>query len=137
MLTLPLASRIWLCREPVDFRKAFDGLCGIVLGRLGRDPYSGEVFVFFNRRRNRIKLLVWDRNGFWLLYKRLERGTFEALPETSPSSPAVHVDRATLAMLLEGIDTKKSRFRHHFVRAIRIEGRSGRGGARHRLRDSG
>ena len=76
MLTLPDAVRVFVARDAVDFRKAHDGLCQVVRGTFGDDPLSGHLFVFTNRRRDRIKLLFWDRNGLWLLYKRLERGTF-------------------------------------------------------------
>jgi len=126
MLSLASRVRVWVASEPVDFRKAFDGLCGVIHSHLSGDPYSGDVYVFFNRRRNRVKLLVWDANGFWLFYKRLERGTFEDLRTSPDNDGVVRVDRATMAMLLEGIDTKKSKFRHHFARAIRIESGDGR-----------
>jgi len=136
MLSFPLQRRIWVSRDPVDFRKAFDGLCGIVHGAFGRDPYSGEVFVFFNRRRDRVKLLVWDDNGFWLFYKRLERGTFEPIASISATDTVVSVERRTLLMLLEGIDTKRSRFRNHFVRSLRIGTCGGRDEADDRGRAS-
>ena len=79
MLSLPSRVAVWLACAPVDLRKAFDGLATMVRDQFHRDPFSGDVFVFFNRRRDRVKLLVWDDNGFWLLYKRLELGTFEAI----------------------------------------------------------
>ena len=63
-------------RSPVDFRKAHDGLCAVVRNEFDDDPFSDDIFVFFNKARGRIKLLVWDRNGFWLHYKRLEKGRF-------------------------------------------------------------
>ena len=70
MLSLPASIRVFLAREPVDFRKAHDGLCAIVRQQFLEDPFAGDVFVFFNRARDRIKLLLWDRNGFWLFYRR-------------------------------------------------------------------
>lgn len=76
MLSLPDAVRVFVARAPVDFRKAHDGLSQVVRDVFGDDPLSGHLFVFTNKRRDRIKLLFWDRNGLWLLYKRLERGTF-------------------------------------------------------------
>jgi transposase len=76
VLSLPGTLRILVCRKGVDFRKAHDGLCAVVRDSFGDDPFSGSVFVFFNKARDRVKLLVWDGNGFWLFYKRLERGTF-------------------------------------------------------------
>ena len=99
MITLGPAQRYWLYREPTDIRKSFDGLSGLVTKGLGRDPPSGEVFIFVNRRRTHIKLLVWDRSGFVLYYKRLEEGTFE-LP--TGSSTGV-VTWSELVLMLEGV----------------------------------
>ena len=87
MLTLPASVRIYVAAEAVDLRRGFDGLAAATRGVIGADPLSGHVFVFLNARRNRIKLLVWDRTGYVLLYKRLERGTF-ALPKTQPVAGA-------------------------------------------------
>jgi transposase len=78
------AARYYLYREPTDIRKSFDGLCGLVTDRLGQNPMTGDVFIFINKPRNRMKLLKWEPGGFVLFYKRLERGTFE-LPD--PASP--------------------------------------------------
>lgn len=121
MLTPPASVRIFAAREAVDFRKGFDGLCGIVRDGFGDDPFSGQFFLFFNRRRDRVKLLVWDRNGFWLFTKRLERGTFERI-ETGEGR-RVEIDRAQLSMLLEGIDARRAKFRRHFARDVRINAR--------------
>jgi transposase len=112
VLSLPAAIRIFLGVGAVDFRKAHDGLLAIVRDRFGEDPFEGSLFVFFNRRRDRIKLLLWDRNGFWLFYKRLERGTFHF--EVSPGEKRVELRRAQLAMILEGIDLNRGKFRRHF-----------------------
>ena len=76
MLSLGGDHRVFLCRHAVDFRKAHDGLCALVRDQIRDDPFSGDVFVFHNGPKDRVKLLLWDRNGFWLLYKRLEQGTF-------------------------------------------------------------
>ena len=76
MIAFSSAQRYYYYREATDMRKSFDGLSGLIRTGLNRDPLSGDVFVFINRRRTHIKLLVWDRNGFVLFYKRLERGTF-------------------------------------------------------------
>jgi transposase len=81
-------------------RKGFDGLSGLVRDELGSDPLSGDVFIFVNRKRNRMKLLVWDRSGFVVWYKRLESGTFE-LPESEGKSYVLSWDK--LVMILEGI----------------------------------
>ena len=85
-------------------RKSFDGLCGVIRSELGADPLSGSLFVFCNRRRNMVKLLYWDRDGFALWYKRLERGCFR-LPATSATDG--RIDRCQLHMLLEGVLPQK------------------------------
>lgn len=101
MLTLPATVRIYACTRPVDFRRGFDGLAAIVRDGLGRDPLSGDLFVFRNRRGDRIKILFWDGDGFWLWYKRLERGVFR-FPQTS--NETLIIDRTELTCLLEGVD---------------------------------
>jgi hypothetical protein len=85
-------------------RKSFDGLCGIVLGELGRSPTSGEVFIFLNKRRSHIKLLHWEKDGFVLYYKRLEKGTFTP-PEPGPDGSISWPD---LVLMIEGIQVQKS-----------------------------
>jgi transposase len=120
MLSLPASVRVFVARDRVDFRKGFDGLHGLVRDEFGEDALSGNVFVFFNARRDRVKLLVWDRNGFWLLCKRLERGTFQRIDGTSVK---IEIDRARLAMLLDGIDTRNSGFYRYSVRDVRIAAR--------------
>ena len=123
MLSLPAQVRIFAACQPVDFRKSHDGLVAIVREHFREDPFDGSLFVFFNRRRDRIKLLLWDRNGFWLFYKRLERGTFRVL--TGCGEARVEIRRCDLSMLLEGIDLEKGKIRRHFAEGIRIEGRRG------------
>ena len=76
MLALTAASRIYLYHGPCDMRKSFAGLCGLIRSELGADPLSGSLFVFCNRRRNMVKLLYFDRDGFAIWYKRLEQGVF-------------------------------------------------------------
>ena len=121
MLSLASSVRVFAARERVDFRKGFDGLVAIVRDRFGDDPLSGHLDLFFNARGNRLKILVWDRNGFWLFYKRLERGVFERI---EGAGAKIEIDRARLAMLLDGIDTKSSKFRRHFVREVCIAPRA-------------
>jgi len=122
VLSLAGGARVFVAREPVDFRKAHDGLCAIVREHLRGDPFGGDVFVFFNRRRDRIKLLVWDRQGFWLAYKRLERGTFEPLPG-GDGAARVEVDRAQLQALLMGVSLKSMKYRRNFAREVCIQAR--------------
>lgn len=122
MLSLPTSVRVFVARERVDFRKGIDGLYAVVRDHFREDALSGHLYLFFNKRRDRLKILVWDRNGFWLLMKRLEAGTFERVEGLSDR---IEIDRARLAMLLDGIDTKNTRVRQHFVREIRIRARDG------------
>ena len=123
MLSVGGAQRVFLCVKPVDFRKAHDGLCAIIRDQFRDDPFSGDVFVFHNLARDRVKLLLWDRNGFWLLYKRLERGTFPF--DVRGDGERVEVDRAQLSMLLEGLEWKSAKKSSHFTRRVAIQGRDG------------
>ena len=107
MIAFGPSHRYWLYREPTDMRKSFDGLSGLVRSKMGRDPLSGDVFIFLNRRRTHIKLLVWDRSGFVLYYKRLEEGTFEL-----PKSEVPTWDQ--LVMMLEGVSMEKMRYRKRY-----------------------
>lgn len=112
--------RVYASTRPTSSTKEIDGLVRIVRDEFGEDPFSGNIFCFFNRARDRVKLLVWDRNGFWVLFKRLERGRFERV---DADAPRVEIGREELVMLLEGIDTRTSRFRRHFAREVRISPR--------------
>ena len=120
MLSLPASVRVFVARERVDFRKGIDGLYAVVREHFREDALSGHLYLFFNKRRDRLKILVWDRNGFWLFMKRLEGGTFERV---DGAGDRVEIDRARLAMLLDGIDTKNTKLRAQFVREIRIGSR--------------
>jgi transposase len=120
MLILSSSMRVFVARKAVDFRRGIDGLCGHVRDTFGEDPLSGAWFVFTNKRANRLRILVWDRNGFWLATKRLEQGTFERFDGLGAT---LEIDRAKLAMLLDGIDVKKARSRYNFTRDIRIQSR--------------
>ena len=117
MLSLSASIRIFLAREPVDFRKAHDGLLAIVRDEFGDDPFDGSLFVFLNRRADRVKVLHWDRDGFWLHYKRLEEGTFRL--DVKGSERRAEITRPQLMMLLEGIDLKRSRIRETYPRPAR------------------
>lgn len=125
LLSIPAQAHVFLARGATDMRKSFDGLCAIIEHGFERDPYAGDVFTFFNRRRTYVKLLVWDGNGFWLVAKRLEGGTFEDWHPATESANHVEIDRAQLSMLLDGVDMKKAKFRRHFARSVRIGGSDG------------
>ena len=112
MLALTAATRIYLYHGPCDMRKSFDGLCGLIRSELGADPLSGSLFVFCNRRRNMVKLLYFDRDGFAIWYKRLEQGSFRP-PNIAPVDGLI--DRRQLSMLLEGIVPKKVSRRYVFM----------------------
>jgi len=107
MIAFSSSQRYFFYREAADMRKGCDGLSGLVTAGLKRDPLSGDVFVFINRRRTHIKLLVWDRNGFVIFYKRLEKGTFE-IPGTGVLS------WHQLVLMLEGISLKSARYRKRY-----------------------
>jgi len=98
-MMLPSRVRVLIANESVDFRKSFDGLCGVVREALGEDPLSAALFVFRNRRGDQIRILWWDRNGFALWMKRLERGTF---PFPKHSGAKGTLSSVELATLLEG-----------------------------------
>ena len=113
MLSLGPGQRYFLYREAADMRKGFDGLYGLVTSAMGGDPLSGDVFIFVNRRRNRMKLLVWDRSGFVLWYKRLEQGTFETVPAPH-GEPRVRIDSTQLAMILGGVTLENTKRRKRY-----------------------
>jgi transposase len=111
VLTLPPTVRIFVGVGPVDMRRSFDGLSAIVREVLRGDPLSGHLFAFRNRRGDRLKILWWDRSGYSLFYKRLERGTF-ALPLDAPRRDThIEMEAAELSLMLEGIDLNGARRR--------------------------
>jgi transposase len=110
---LPSAVRIFVATQPTDLRQAFDTLAETTRRVLQQDPFSGHLFVFFNRARNRVKILVWDRTGFWLWHKRLEGGTFRVPPALGV---AQEMEAAELALILEGIELAGARRRKRYRR---------------------
>jgi transposase len=108
-----VAERVWLAAGVTDMRKSIDGLAAIVKYEMGIDPTEPAIFVFCGRRRDRIKLLYWDVNGFWLLYKRLEGGRFRW---PAPGTQAMLLSRRQLAWLLDGLQVEQ-RQAHKPVRA--------------------
>lgn len=114
MFSLSSALSYFLYRNPVDIRNSFNGLSGIIQNELGRDPLSGEVFIFMNKRRNQVKLLRWEQGGFILYYKRLETGTFE-LPKQDSDTSACPMQWSTLVMMIEGISMKNIRNRKRYI----------------------
>jgi transposase len=108
---LPGSVRIFVCASPQDLRRSFDGLAALVTQVVGEDPRSGALFVFVNKRRNRVKVLWWERNGYCLLYKRLH-GAIVRLPDAGGGA-AVRVDGRALAALLEGVARARRRAATH------------------------
>ena len=124
MITIPRSVRILIGTTPIDMRKSIDGLMAIVEHELREDAYSGHLFVFVSRRCDRVKILAWDKGGFVLFYKRLERGQFK-LPHLTPHSMAVEIDATQLAMLLDGIDFGRVRRPRPWEPGQRIDSRIG------------
>lgn len=116
MLSVPATVRIFLAKEPTDMRKSFDGLQGLAQQTFEQDPLSGHLFLFVNRRRDRIKILFWDRDGLCIWYKRLEAGGFQ-LPAFADSQQGVELDATQLSLLLGGIDLNSARQRKRYRRA--------------------
>ena len=116
MFNFASSLRIYLCLEPTDMRKAFNGLYAIAKHELKRNPMDGSLFVFANRRRDRIKLLYWDGTGFWVLAKRLEKGTFWWPGRDDAGGGSIEMKPEALGMLLNGIDLKAGSLRAWFCR---------------------
>ena len=114
MLAVTSAARIYLYAQNVDMRRSFDGLCAIVQTEFTRDIRLGDYFMFINKRRDRIKIIWWDRDGLAIFMKRLEAGTFQRL-DNAGDEKSLLIDQAQLTMLLSGIDASniKRRKRYH------------------------
>ena len=109
MILVPRAVRVYFATQPVSLRKSFDGLANEIRHALGHDPLGGHVFVFLNRRKNQVKLIVWTRGGFAIVHKRLERGTFTFPSRVTADATIIAIDVHELAMLLEGIDVSRAK----------------------------
>ena len=115
MFNIPANVCVYLCRKPTDMRKGFDGLHALVLQVFKRDPLDGHLFLFVNRRRDRLKMLWWDRDGLAFFYKRLEAGSYQ-LPATSDDCEGIEIDDTDLALLLTGVDIQSARRRKRYSR---------------------
>jgi transposase len=113
MISLSATTRYLLYTRPTDIRKSFDALSGIIRNELGRDPLTGEVFVFLSKRRTHIKLLQWEGDGFGLYYKRLEKGTFE-LPAAASGADTLSITAAQLQLILGGISLQNIKYRPRY-----------------------
>ena len=115
MLTLPPSVRVFVCLAPADMRRSLDGLAAMTREVIREDPLSGHLFVFFNRRRDRTKILFWDRSGLCLYYKRLEKGVFRLSELERAQRVGVEIEAAELALILEGIDLSGAQRRPRFI----------------------
>ena len=118
MIALPPQIRVFLYRLPTDMRKSFHGLIALTESALKQDPLSGSLFVFFNRRRDRIKILYWGQTGFCIWYQQLQQGTYQ-LPtdDALQAQETVEVTRSQLSLILDGIDLASARQRMRFQRS--------------------
>ncbi len=112
MLRLPASTRIFLCASVTDMRRSFDGLAFMTRELIGQDPLTGHLFVFRNRRGDRMKILWWDGDGYAIFYKRLEEGTFQFPAPRADGS--VEIDASTLALIFDGVDTTTVKRRRRF-----------------------
>lgn len=113
MLSIAAGTRIFVAAGATDMRKGFDGLQGIVIGALQHDPLSGHLFLFVNRRRDKLKILYWDGDGLAIWYRRLEQGTFQ-MPQVADDQRSAEIRSDELTMLLRGIDYSNIRRRKRF-----------------------
>lgn len=113
MFVLSSTLRYYFYSVATDMRNGFDGLCGLVHRELGRRPVTGEVYIFINKSRDKIKLLHWEPGGFVLYYKRLESGTFE-LPRVNGSGKTCQISWSSLMLMVEGITIEKSKQRRRY-----------------------
>ena len=113
MLHLSVSCNYYLCRQPTDMRRGFDSLSGVILMQLQMNVLSGAVFIFINKKRNQVKLLLWEGDGLAMYYKRLEKGTYE-LPDYSDQKDSVSISSQELQLILQGISLKSVRKRKRY-----------------------
>jgi transposase len=113
MLNVAAGTRIFVATGATDMRKGFDGLCGVVTSTLQKDPLSGHLFLFVNRRRDKLKILYWDGDGLAIWYRRLEQGTFQ-MPTVSEDKKTAEIRSDELTMLVRGIDYTNVKRRKRF-----------------------
>lgn len=113
MLGLSAKHNYFYYAKATDLRKGFDGLCGLVRSEMKGNPLDGSVYIFINRKRDKMKMLVWEPGGFMMLYKRLERGTFE-LPQVNEVTNKVEINWQTLMLMIQGISLQKIKRRKRY-----------------------
>lgn len=116
MIGISFRSQIYLYSHSTDMRKSFDGLVGLIRNNLKMDPVDDGIFVFINKMRDKMKILLWDRHGYWLLYKRLEAGRFQIPPiENGYAAEGLCICYEQLIMILEGIDLSSIKRRKRYT----------------------
>lgn len=117
MIHLPASVRVYLCLSPCDMRRSFDGLHALVRDHLQLDAFAGHLYLFANKRKDRLKILYWNNSGFAIWAKRLEAGTF-AIPSGEPSSRRFEITVEELGALLSGIDLDQAKRRQRYRRKM-------------------
>jgi transposase len=116
IISFSKSLRYYIYRHAADMRKGFDGLCGIVFNEFMMSPLSGDVFIFLNHRKDRIKILHWQGDGFAIYNKRLERGTFE-IPLNDDALKRIEIDASTMQLIMDGISLSSVKKRRRFINA--------------------
>ena len=119
MIGLAHGVKVFICTDPADMRRSFDGLGGMAENLMKQDPLTGHLFVFRNRNRDRLKILYWDRDGLAIWYKRLEQGTFQFPTDLKPKEDkpvSIEITASDLSLLLGGIDLRSAQRRRRFER---------------------
>ena len=118
MISLTGSLRVYVCTQPADMRRSFDGLCGMARDLMKQDPLTGHLFLFRNRNRDRLKVLYWDRDGLAIWYKRLEKGTWQfptdMKPQSEKTGASAEISRQELSLLLDGIDLRSVERRQRY-----------------------
>jgi transposase len=116
MIRPAFQMRVFVCTQPADMRRSFDGLCGMTRELIAQDPLSGHLFLFRNRGRDRLKILYWDRDGLAIWYKRLEQGAWQFPTDMGPQEKAtgIEISADELSLLLDGIDLRSVNRRRRF-----------------------
>jgi transposase len=117
VINLPHPVRVFLHAPATDLRKGFDALTGLVTTAFAQDPTSGHLFLFVNRRRDRLKILYWDRDGLAIWYKRLETGSFQ-IPTAPAQAVSIEMTATQLSLILSGIDLRSARQRKRYQRPM-------------------
>lgn len=117
MMHLPASVRVYLCLSPCDMRRSFDGLHALVRDHLHLDPFNGHLYLFANKRRDRLKILYWDLDGFAIWAKRLEQGAY-VIPVGESNASRIEISAAELSALLTGIDLSTAERRKRYRRGV-------------------